>query len=226
MRRADGHVDRADLVLALHDEQGVVALLPLEEDALVRRRRDGVVGLERAAGLELGDGVDLVALRQDPCRGFLAGLERVGEVLRALVLLHVLERELRGAHVELADLGALALELRADDLGDEVEGVLAERERRAETDCVLHDFVSARLFAFADFLERLLDDLHERHRVEAKVRSIRRGGVESDLVVEDDAAAVVDLGEMAVMRRPAAMVAVAGEGLQIECNEDVGLVLI
>ena len=142
------------------------------------------------------------------------------------MLLHVLERELRGAHVELADLGALALELRADDLGDEVERVVAQGQRRAEADRVLHDLVTSRLLALADFLERLLDDLHERHRVEAQVRSIRRCGIESDLVVEDDAAAVVDLGEMAVMRRPAAMVAVAGEGLQIERNEDVSLVLI
>lgn len=68
--------------------------------------------------------MDLVALREQARFRLAAGLERVREILRALVLLHVLERELRGAHVQLADLGALALELRADDLGDEVEGVL------------------------------------------------------------------------------------------------------
>src|SRR5881227_806326 len=94
VRRADRHVDRADLVLALHDEQLVVALLSLEEDALVRRRRDGVVGLERASRLQLGDRVDLIALGEDARLRLAIRLERVRKVFRALVLLHVLEREL------------------------------------------------------------------------------------------------------------------------------------
>src|SRR5207247_1777841 len=152
----------ADLVLALHDEQVVVALVPLEEDALVGRWRDRVIRLERAARLELRDRGDLVALREDARLRLSAGLQRVRELLRALVLLHVLERETRGAHVQLADLGALALELAADDLGDEVERVVAKRERRAEADGVLHDLVAPRLLALTDLFECLLDDLHER----------------------------------------------------------------
>ena len=35
----------------------------------------------------------------------------------------MLERKARGADVELADLGPLALELAADDLGDQVESI-------------------------------------------------------------------------------------------------------
>src|SRR6185503_7195049 len=202
---ADGHVDRADLVLALNDEQVVVALVPLEEDALVRRRRDGVVGLERTTSLELRDSGDLVALREDAGLRFRARLERVREVFRALVLLHVLEREARGADVELADLGALALELAADDLSDQVERVIAQRERRAEADGVLHDLVAPCLFALADLFERLLDDLHERDRVEAQVRSLAVRGLELDLAVVDDAAALVDLVQVAEVGRPAAM---------------------
>src|SRR5207247_10054650 len=187
---------------------------------------DRVVRLERAPRLQFGDGVDLVALRENARPRLAVRLERVREVLRALVLLHVLEGKLRGAHVQLTDLSALSLELRADDFGDEIERVFAERERRAEADGVLHDLVPARLLALADLLERLLDDLHERHRVEAQVRPVRRRRIEADLAVENDAAAVVDLAEMAPVRGPAAMVAVAGKRLQVERHEDIGLVLI
>ena len=125
VRGADGHVDRADLVLALHDEQLVVALLAFEKHALVRRRRDRVIRLERTAGLQLRDRVDLVSLCEDARLLFGVRLERVGECLRVEVIAHVLERELGGAHVQLADLGALSLELGTDDLGDKIERVVA-----------------------------------------------------------------------------------------------------
>ena len=138
----------------------------------------------------------------------------------------MLEREARGAHVELADLGALALELAADDFGDEVERVVAQRERRAEADGVLHDFVAPRLLALADFLERLLDDLHEGDRVEAQVGTLAVFRLELDLAVVDDAAALVDLVQVAEMRGPAAMVPVAGERFVVQRDEDVGRIAV
>src|SRR2546428_7199692 len=226
VRGADGHVDRGDLVLALDHEQVVLALLPLEVDALVGRGRDGVVGLERAARLELRDRVDLVALREDARLRLAAGLECVWELLRVLVLLYMLEGELRGPHVQLANLRALALELGADDFGDEIEWVIAERERRAQADRVLHDLIPPRLLALTDLFERLLDDLHKGHRVEAQIRTLGSGRVEADLTVEDHASTLVDLAEVSVVRGPAAVVAVAGEGLLVQRNEDVGLVLV
>src|SRR2546428_12296545 len=212
VRGADGHVDRADLVLALHHEQVVLALLPLEVDALVGRGRDGVVGLERAARLELRDRVDLVALREDARLRLAAGLERVWELLRVLVLLYMLEGELRGPHVQLANLRALALELGADDFGDEIEWVIAERERRAQADRVLHDLIPPRLLALTDLFERLLDDLHKGHRVEAQIRTLGSGRVEADLTVEDHASTLVDLAEVSVVRGPAAVAASDGRG--------------
>ena len=142
------------------------------------------------------------------------------------MLLHVLERQTRRAHVQLPDLGALALELAADDLGDEVERVVAERERCAEADRILHDLVAPRLFALADLFERLLDDLHERDRVEAQVGAAAVLRLELDLAVVDDPAALVDLVQVAEVGRPAAMMSVTGERFVIERDEDVGRVAV
>ena len=48
----------------------------------------------------------------------------------------------------------------------------------------------------------------------------------AELGVVDHAAAFVDLAEVPEMRRPTTVVAIAGEGLVVERDEDVGLVLI
>jgi len=63
-------------------------------------------------------------------------------------------------------------------------------------------------------------------RIEAQVLALCLGGIELDLAVVDDSAAVIQLLEMAEVRGPTAMIAVAGERLVIERDEDVGLVAI
>jgi len=142
------------------------------------------------------------------------------------VLLDVLERQTRRAYVQLTDLGALAFELAADDLGDEVERIVAERERCAEADGVLHDLVAPRLLALADLFERLLDDLHERDRIEAQVGAAAVLRLELDLAVVDDTAALVDLVQVAEVGRPATMMSVAGQRFVVERDEDVGGVAV